>query len=204
MQGGGALTQAGNEHTGRAWWSGCLTCERRTGLAWFRWRHSNAPASKRDHYDGFYPRHRNDDQGIAWFGFRMENDMEWLAQNWIFVVGAIGLFLLMRRGGMGCGHGGGGQHGSGRHRRPATHDAHHGEHRAHIEGESPAGPSAPIADPVSGQSVDPAIAVASVHLGAPVYFESRANRDRFEASPEDFPVPQSATPDAHHHRRGGR
>ena len=33
--------------------------------------------------------------------------MEWLTQNWIFVVGAVGVFLLMRRCGMRCGHGDG-------------------------------------------------------------------------------------------------
>ncbi len=177
MRGGRALTATGNGHTGKARRSRPLTCEWRTGLAWFR--------------------RPNDDQRIAWFGLRMENDMEWLTQNWIFVIGAIGLFWLMRRGGMGCGHGGGDHH------RRTAHDGHDDQHRTHDDGGSPAQPPAQIMDPVSGQPIDPRTAVASVHRGAPVYFASRANRDRFETSPEDFPVSKSPTSGAQHHRRGG-
>lgn len=29
--------------------------------------------------------------------------MQWLSQNWIWIVFAIGIVLLMRRGGLGCG-----------------------------------------------------------------------------------------------------
>ena len=44
--------------------------------------------------------------------------MDWLSQNWIWIVVAIGFVLLMRRGGMGCsmGHGG---HGGGQNE-PST------------------------------------------------------------------------------------
>ncbi len=38
--------------------------------------------------------------------------MEWLSQNWIWILFVVGMFLMMRHGGMGCGmghqhHGGG-------------------------------------------------------------------------------------------------
>lgn len=50
------------------------------------------------------------------FDSGQENEMEWLTQNWIFVVGAVGVFLIMRRCGMRCGHGGGRHGNAGRHR----------------------------------------------------------------------------------------
>ncbi len=108
--------------------------------------------------------------------------MEWLARNWILVAFAIGAFLLMRRGGMGCGHSGGGHHGGGRH----------GDHGAgQRDGDSPAGMPMRSIDPVSGKPVDPGKAVASVYRGEPVYFESREHRDRFELSPELYFGPKS-------------
>ena len=36
---------------------------------------------------------------------QQEIAMDWLSQNWIWIVVAIGFLLLMRRGGMGCGMG---------------------------------------------------------------------------------------------------
>ena len=62
--------------------------------------------------------------------------MEWLAQNWVWLLFAAGIFLLMRRGGMGCGMGG---------------------HRRHREnaGADPAASAGPV-DPVSGERVNQA------------------------------------------------
>ena len=49
-------------------------------------------------------------------------------------------------------------------------------------------------------SVDPATAVSTVYHGVPVYFESRENRDRFEAAPGDFPITPAMS---RLHRHGG-
>jgi YHS domain-containing protein len=95
--------------------------------------------------------------------------MEWLGQNWVFILLVVGAILWMRRGGMGCGHGGGHRHdGSGE-------GGHHPE----------AGPNK---DPVSGQVVDPQTAVTSVYQGRTYYFATRENRDRFEEAPEQYAV----------------
>lgn len=120
--------------------------------------------------------------------------MEWLSQNWILVVFAVGVLLLMRRAGMGRGHAGGGHH-----RRGASHDNHRDGGRG---GGAPTGPPAHVTDPVSGRTVDPRSGIASAYRGAPIYFESRENRDRFEASPEKFPIAPGAPPDAPRRRRG--
>lgn len=117
--------------------------------------------------------------------------MEWLTQNWIFVAAAVGIFLLMRRGGMGCGHAGGGHHGG---TSPHSHQNGHGDG-------SSAGPVEQAIDPVSGKPVDMGRAVTAMYRGAPVYFESRENRERFEAAPEQFPIPQAAP--ARQRRHGG-
>lgn len=96
--------------------------------------------------------------------------MTWLGQNWIYILLVIGVLFMMRRCGMGCGSG------VGRH--------HHGGDGGGVsqpESES-------NIDPVSGQAVDPQTAVTSVYQGRIYYFATRENRDRFEASPEQFAV----------------
>ena len=114
--------------------------------------------------------------------------MEWLTQNWIFVAAAVGIFLLMRRGGMGCGAGGG-------HHGGTNHHSHQG---GHGDGSS-AGPVEQAIDPVSGKPVDTSRAVTALYRGAPVYFESRENRERFEAAPEQFPITEAAPPRQRRH-----
>lgn len=109
--------------------------------------------------------------------------MEWITQNWLLIVFGVGVFMLMRRGGMGCGHSGG------------SHNAHAGHATGpdNHNGGTQAETSAQATDPVSGKSIDPSQAIASLHQGLPIYFESRENRERFEASPEQFPY-QKPTP----------
>ena len=105
--------------------------------------------------------------------------MEWLTQNWMVVVFAVGSVLLMRRGGMSCGHAG-------------------GEHRKGAQGDGADASSASARhlaqtmDSVSGRAVDRHNAAGSFYRGAPIYFESRENRDRYEATPEQFPNGRSA------------
>jgi len=96
--------------------------------------------------------------------------MAWLEQNWISVLLVIGVLFMMRRGGMGCGSG------ARRH--------HHGNNS---EGGTPPQSESNI-DPVGGDAVNPETALTSVYQGRTYYFASRENRDRFEASPEQFAV----------------
>ncbi|MBY0243602.1 MAG: YHS domain-containing protein [Burkholderiaceae bacterium] len=104
--------------------------------------------------------------------------MQWLTQNWIWIVFAIGVFLLMRRGGMGHGrsHGNDG---------PAQH------HEDSSDSQSK--------DPVSGERVNPETAVNVMYQGRVYYFASRENREKFEASPAQY----AASATGRHHRRHG-
>jgi YHS domain-containing protein len=95
--------------------------------------------------------------------------MEWLSQNWTYLLLLVGVILFMRFGGMSCGFGGW-------RARPA-HGPDHGE-----AADTPV-ECATTADPVSHRAVDPRTAVARVCQGRAHYFESRENRDRFEAAP---------------------
>ncbi|TAH44652.1 MAG: YHS domain-containing protein [Betaproteobacteria bacterium] len=122
--------------------------------------------------------------------------MEWLTQNWIWIVFALGMFVLMRRGGMGCGAGG---HRSHRH----GHDHDEGSRSSSRADE--VSPPASVIDAVSGQPVEPTRAVTCVYKDRTYYFATRENRDRFEAEPERFAAASGVenAPSAHrHHRRG--
>lgn len=97
--------------------------------------------------------------------------MNWLAQNWVWIVVGIGLIWMMRRGGMaGCGMG----------------HAHHGGGSSRTEpppSEKEAGKST---DPVSGKEVDTQHAITSYYQGQAYYFENAETRQRFEAAPEKY------------------
>ncbi|MBI2749704.1 MAG: YHS domain-containing protein [Burkholderiales bacterium] len=116
--------------------------------------------------------------------------MEWLTQNWTYLLLLVGVILFMRFGGMACGFGG--------RRAHPTHGPRQQEgHDGPVE-------SVPPTDPVSRRAVDPKTAVATIYQGRAYYFESRENRDRFEATPDQF---AGATGDdqkgAGHHHHGG-
>jgi YHS domain-containing protein len=114
--------------------------------------------------------------------------MNWLSQNWIWLVFGIGILFMMRRGGMGCGMG---------HVRSGQGESTGGHEHAE--------PPATTTDPVSNQAVDPATAVTSVYRGRIYRFASRENRDRFEAEPERYAAgTASADSDQKHatHRHG--
>ena len=105
--------------------------------------------------------------------------MAWLSENWTYLLVLVGVLLLMRFSGMGCGMGGGRGHSD--HRHGGRGDDH---------GPAEAGSAT---DPVSQRPVDPRSAVATLYQGRAYYFESRQNRDRFEAAPDQF----AKTPAAH-------
>lgn len=116
--------------------------------------------------------------------------MEWLTQNWINLLLLVGVLLFVRFGGMGCGFGG---------RRV------HPEHRlGRQEGRDMPGGSTPAIDPISQRPVDPTTAVATVYQRRAYYFESRENRDRFEAAPDRYAAaPKGDDEGARHHHHGG-
>lgn len=96
--------------------------------------------------------------------------MTWFEQNWISILLIIGVIFMMRRSGMGCGSGTRRHHYDG-----STDDVAHSQSESNI-------------DPVTGDAVDPKTALTSVFQDRTYYFSSRENRDRFEASPEQFAV----------------
>ena len=115
--------------------------------------------------------------------------MEWLTQNWIYLLLLAGVIVFMRFGGMGCGFGG-------RHAHPAHGPKRQGAEDTPIE-------SPPPTDPVSRHAVDPTTAVATMYQGRAYYFESRENRDRFEAAPQTYAGPASGEPSEQGHRHHG-
>lgn len=125
--------------------------------------------------------------------------MNWLAQNWVWVLVGVAIVWFAFRGGRGghssghgglggllggLGHGGhGGLLGGMGH---GGHGAGHGDHGGQPD-TRPAG-SAPEAavDPVGGEAVRTAQALTSVYEGKIYYFASKENRDRFEAAPQEY------------------
>ena len=107
--------------------------------------------------------------------------MEWLAQNWIWIILIIGFFFMMRRGG--CG---GGMNRQDRHDGDTKHGAE--------ENKS----AATAIDPVDKATLDTASALTSVYRGKIYYFASAENRAIFEAKPEQYIG--SDQPDPHQHK----
>lgn len=106
--------------------------------------------------------------------------MAWLGQNWISILLVIGVIFMMRGGGMGCG--------------PSAGIHHHSKNSESV----PQPKSESNIDPIDGQPVDTQAAVTSVYQGRIYYFASRENRDRFEASPEQFAAKSQDKPSNGH------
>lgn len=134
--------------------------------------------------------------------------MEWASQNWIWIVVAIAALFLFRRG---HGHGGlfgGGGHGShgglGGLLGGLGHGGHHGGHDEH-EHEARGEPRPGTAiDPVSGKEVRTEHAITSYYQGQVYFFESPENRQRFEASPEQYAATRGEQPVGRSSHRGHR
>lgn len=112
--------------------------------------------------------------------------MQWLAQNWIWIILIIGFFFMMRRGG--CGGGG-----------MKNHDRHGGDSQHGTDENKPA---TTAIDPVNKATLDIAGALTSLYRGKVYYFGSAENRAIFEAKPEQYAGPDQ--PDlqkhkSHHH-----
>lgn len=93
--------------------------------------------------------------------------MNWLSQNGYWIVLALVMFLMMRRGGMGCGMG------TGRHAPREDHSHHDSD-------------GAALRDPVNGHPVDRAHALTTIFDGRTYYFESEASRETFNQDPQRF------------------
>lgn len=111
--------------------------------------------------------------------------MEWLTQNWTWIVVAIGFLLLMQRG-----------------RAFGRHGATHGTGPGKQVAGSGAPPGAAL-DPVSGKTLRTDGALTTVRRGQVYYFESAGTRRRFEADPEKYADHAPATETEHQHRHGG-
>lgn len=90
--------------------------------------------------------------------------MDWLSQNWYWIALAAFVFLMMRRGGMGCGMGG-------------TRRAPH-EHDSRDDGTP--------RDPVNGHMIDRDHALTTIFNGHTYYFESESSREEFNKDPQRF------------------
>lgn len=125
--------------------------------------------------------------------------MESIAQNWLWILGAVAvmavvLFRGRHRGHGGFGHGGFG-HGHGGRGGHSDRGEYPGEtgDRDRTSGAPVPGPEAAI-DPVTGTPVRTADALTSVYQGRVYYFGSKDSRDRFEASPQEFAAKTAGEP----------
>lgn len=126
--------------------------------------------------------------------------MNSLGESWIWIVLAIGIAWFFFRGARGGLLGSLGGHGS-----------HHGTHDAQPQSAMPANPPDAAVDAVSGEAVRTAQALSSVYQGNIYYFASKENRERFEATPQEYarkvaghPVaPAQPAYERPHRRHGG-
>ena len=102
--------------------------------------------------------------------------MEWLTQNWLWILFAVVLLLMFRRHGFGGLLGGHGHHG-GHYDKGEAQERHRGHDERQVEA---------AIDPVSGNPVRIEGALTSVFRGRVYYFQSQENRVLFEASPERY------------------
>lgn len=114
--------------------------------------------------------------------------MEWLTQNWIWLVALIAIvgWMQLRR--------------FGHHSMAATGGHDHGV--AHAGSAAPPGAAL---DPVSGNPVRTDRALSAVHGRHVFYFESTDTRRRFEAEPDKYAAQataQAQTEPRHRHRGG--
>jgi YHS domain-containing protein len=114
--------------------------------------------------------------------------MDWLTQNWVWIVFAIGAVRLFKRGGLAGygmgGHGGHAGHGGGTEPAPGGSSSGAGPEKAR--------------DPVSGREVLTGNALTAVYRGRVFYFESPENRERFEGAPAQY-APQASQAQQHRH-----
>ncbi len=122
--------------------------------------------------------------------------MQWITQNWLWMLLAVGFFFMMRRGGCGMG---GGMKGHESHGDHASHGDHGSQMPSHAEENKSAGTAI---DPVNKATLDSATALTSVYHGKTYYFSSAENRTIFEADPAQYASAELAEQQphkSHHH-----
>jgi YHS domain-containing protein len=137
--------------------------------------------------------------------------MNWLTQNWLWIVLAAGVLFVFSRGrhfGRG-GYGPFGNHGGSSGSGDFGHGGH-GDGGSSYHGVHPADVTVAL-DPVTRKDVPTAHAVTSIYQGRIYYFETAESRQRFEASPTQYareglgyPIagPQDRSGQPHSRRRG--
>lgn len=138
--------------------------------------------------------------------------MDWLSQNWIWILLGIAIAWFAMRRGFGGVHGGHmGGHGAGGLLGGMGHGEHGGGYDSEPRQPETSGqmPEAAI-DAVSGEAVRTEHAVTSIYQGKIYYFASKENRDRFESAPQDYahkaaghPVHSAERTEYRPRRRGG-
>ncbi|MDX8378590.1 MAG: YHS domain-containing protein [Gallionella sp.] len=116
--------------------------------------------------------------------------MQWLTQNGVWILLAVGFFYMMRRGGCGMG---GGMKGHESHGDQGSQMPHHGEQNKFSGAEI---------DPVNKATLDSATALTAVYHGKIYYFGSAENRVIFEADSAQYASAEQAEPQSHksHHQ----
>lgn len=128
--------------------------------------------------------------------------MDWLTQNWVWILLGLGAVWMFSRGGLaGCGmggHGGHGGHGGGTGPAPGGTPPGGGGTMRNQDPASGANAEKAI-DPVSGHEVLTAQALTAAYQGRIFYFESPENRQRFEAAPQQYSPNAAPAPQQHRH-----
>jgi YHS domain-containing protein len=128
--------------------------------------------------------------------------MDWLTQNWIWILVVVLALVMFRRMGH-HGYGGLAHHGFG-HPGDMTSD---GGSSGAPSGVGNGAPGAAI-DPVSGNALRTDHAITSFYRGRVYYFENEETRRRFEAEPQRFATvgsgvdPRGADESRPHRRHG--
>ena len=127
--------------------------------------------------------------------------MDWLTQNWVWILLALGAVWLFSRGGLaGCGMGGHGGHtGHGGRAGPAPGGTSSGVAGPPRYQDSAGGSPEKAVDPISGSEVLTAHALTAGYQGRIFYFESPENRQRFEAAPQKYAPNAAPAPQQHRH-----
>ena len=121
-----------------------------------------------------------------------EAQMQWLSENWFWIVIGLALFFLMQR-----------MHGHGMGHRRGYRSARGYDDSSHDRTQEPRA----VFDPVSRNRILPGgTTISSAYDGRAYYFENRPNRDAFESDPDKYlaAMPESGLPidDRRHRRRG--
>jgi YHS domain-containing protein len=110
--------------------------------------------------------------------------MNWLSQNWIWVLLGVGIVWHFARGGMHGMGGHGGLIGSGYGHAGGSGDT--GDAAQQPDARASGNVPEAAIDPVTGEAVRTVQAVTSIYQAKIYFFASKENRERFEAAPQEY------------------